>query len=157
MPRVYTAIFDNVSVTALQDLFELTPAANKPIEILGFSFSQTGNADVGDVAEELLPLQLIRGFTTSGSGGTTPTPAPFDAIDTAAGCVVEANNTTVANTGTTATLWSDNFNVRAGYTMLFPPDMRPRCSAAETRIVLKLPRSPADAILLSGTITFREL
>lgn len=154
--RVYTVQFDNVSVSAIQDLFELIPADDKPIEIVGLFISQTGNSDVGDAAEECLPLQIIRGFTTSGSGGTTPTPVPVKRSDSASGFTAEANNTTVATTGTTATVHSDNFNVRVGYQNWWPENTEPDCSQADSRIVVRLTRAPADAITLSATVYVRE-
>jgi hypothetical protein len=156
MSRVYTVQFDNVSVSAIQDLFEITPADDKPVDILGLFLSQTGVADVGDANEECLPVQIIRGFTTSGSGGSAPTPAPIDPIDTASGFTSEVNNTTVANTGTTATLHSDNFNVRVGYQNWWPDGCCPGASQANTTIVVRLTRAPADAITLSGTLYVRE-
>lgn len=154
--RTYTVQFDNVSCTAAQDLFEITPADDKPVQIVGLFLSQTGVADIGDAAEELLPIQIIRGFTTSGSAGSAPTPAVLNHIDTAAGFTAEVNNTTVATTGTTVTLHSDNFNVRVGYQNWWPEGCEPTASQANTTIVVRLTRAPADAITLSGTLYVRE-
>ena len=156
MSRVYTVQFDNVSVSAAQDLFEITPADDKPIDIVGLFLSQTGVADVGDAAEELLPLQIIRGHATGGSGGSAPTPVPVDPVDTAAGFTSEVNNTTIASTGTTTTLHSDNFNVRVGYQNWWPEGTEPKASQANTTIVVRLTRAPADAITLSGTLYVKE-
>lgn len=155
--RTYSVQFDNVSVSAIQDFFELTPADDKPIEIVGLFLSQTGAADVGDANEECLPIQIIRGYTSSGSGGSSPTPAPIKPTDTAAGFSAEVNNTTVANTGTAVILHSDNFNVRAGYQNWWPEGAEPAASQANTTLVVRLTRAPADAILLSGTVYVREL
>lgn len=154
--RCYTVIFDNVSVSAAQDLFEITPADDKPVEIVGLFLSQTGNSDIGDAAEECLPIQIIRGHTTSGSGGTAPTPRPVDRTDTAAGFTAEVNNTTIASAGTTVTLHADNFNVRVGYQNWWPEGTEPQASQGDTTIVVRMPRAPADAITLSGTLYLRE-
>jgi hypothetical protein len=156
MARTYTVQFDNVSVSAAQDLFEISPADDKPVSIVGLFLSQTGVADIGDAAEECLPVQIIRGFTSSGSGGSAPTPTPVDGVDTAAGFAAEVNNTTVATTGTTTTLHSDNFNVRVGYQNWWPEGTEPQASQANTTIVVRLTRAPADAITLSGTLYVRE-
>jgi hypothetical protein len=156
MARDYTVQFDNVSVSAIQDLFEITPADDKPVQITGLFLSQTGVADVGDAAEELLPIQVIRGYTTGGSGGSAPTPSVLDGISTAAGFTAEVNNTTVANTGTAVILHSDNFNVRVGYQNYWPDNLAPGASQANTTIVVRLTRAPADAITLSGTLYVRE-
>lgn len=156
MGRVYTVQFDNVSVSAIQDLFEITPADDKPVDLLAIYLSQTGVADVGDANEECLPFQVIRGYTTSGSGGSAPTPAPVDPVDTAAGFSAEVNNTTVATSGTAVIVHSDNFNVRVGAQVLWPEGCEPKASQANTTIVVRLTRAPADAITLSGTLYVRE-
>ena len=65
--RIYTVEFEGTAVTAAVDFFELTPADDKPIEILGLFLSQS--SDAGDAADELLRYRVIRGHTTSGSGG----------------------------------------------------------------------------------------
>lgn len=153
MSRLYTVTFNAVAVTAAQDLFELTPADDKPITIIGWALDQT--TDFGDAAAEQLGLQVIRGFTASGSGGSTPTPAPLDPNDTAAGFTAEANNTTLANTGTTATLYSAGWNVQAGCRDFLPEGMQPKATQANTTIVLRM-TAPADSITLNGTIWVAE-
>jgi hypothetical protein len=155
--RVYTVQFDNVSCSAIQDLFEILPADDKPVEIVGLFLSQTGVADVGDAAEEVLPVQIIRGYTSGGSAGSAPTPVPVKPIDPAAGFAAEVNNTTVANTGTAVIAHSDNFNVRVGYQNWWPEGAEPAASQANTSLVVRLTRAPADAITLSGTLYVREV
>lgn len=154
MSRVYTVNFSAVSVAAAQDLFELTPADDRPIEIVGIELGQT--SDVGDAADELLQISIIRGFTTSGSGGTSATPAPLSPLETAAGFTAEVNNTTVANTGTSATLHVGVWNIRAGYINWFPEGMRPAATQANTTLVVRQ-TAPADAITMSGILYVREL
>lgn len=153
--RMYTVEFNNVAVTAAQDLFELTPADDKPLRIHGWMVGQS--SDAGDAQDELLRVQLIRGYTTSGSGGSTATPRPLNRSDAAAGFTCEINNTTVANTGTTHTLHSDVFNVRAGMPFWFPPESRPEVSQADTTLVLRLPGAPADSLTMSGVMYVEEL
>lgn len=80
------------------DLIEITPADDKPCKLRYFMLSQ--HSEVGDAMEEALGLSVHR-FTatvTGGSGGSTLTGATPDSADTAAGCTVKANNTTVATT-----------------------------------------------------------
>ncbi len=153
MGRTYSVIFSAVAVTAAQDLFEITPADDKPVEIVGIELGQT--SDAGDAADELLQLSIIRGHATSGSGGSAPTPAPLDPIDTAAGFTSEVNNTTVASAGTGVTLWTTAFNIRAGYINWFPPEARPAASQANTTIVVRM-TAPADSLTMSGTLYVRE-
>lgn len=154
--RVYSVVFAAVSVSAAQDLFEVTPASNKPVEIIGLFLTQVGNSDVGDAAEELLRFSVIRGHTTSGSGGSAPTPHPVKRTHAAAGLAAEVNNTTLASAGTGVALHEDAFNVRAGYANWWPAGTEPDAVAGET-IVVRLNSAPADAITLSGTLYVREL
>lgn len=158
MGRVYSVSFENVSVSAAQDFFEINPADDKPVAIHGFSIGQTGNSDVGDAAEENLRLQIIRGHATSGSGGSTATPIPMNPNDTASGdTTVEINNTVIASTGTPVVCATHTMNVRAGIDIFYPPELRPQASESNTTIVLRLVANPADAITLSGCIWFEEL
>lgn len=152
--RTYAVTFNAVAVTAASDLFELTPADDKPIEIVGIELGQY--TDAGDSQDELLGLQIIRGHTTSGSGGSSATPTPISPNAAAAGFTAEVNNTTVASAGTTTTLHSTAFNVRAGYINYFPADARPVAGQGNTTIVVRM-TAPADSITLNGTIYVREL
>lgn len=153
--RIYSVIFSAVAVSAAQDLFELSPADDKPVEIVGIELGQT--SDSGDAADEQLQLSIIRGFTASGSGGSAPTPAPVkSSANAAAGFAAEVNNTTVANTGSSVTLFATAWNVRAGYTQWFPEGAEPSASQANTTIVVRT-TAPADALTMSGTLWVREL
>lgn len=154
MPRSYSVTFSAVAVSAAQDLFEITPADDKPVEIVGIELGQT--SDAGDAADELLQISIIRGHATSGSGGSAPTPAVKDPDDTAAGFTAEVNNTTIASTGTPVTLHTGAWNVRAGYINWFPEGDRPKCKQGQTTIVVRQ-TAPADAITMSGTLHLREL
>lgn len=153
--RTYSVIFSAVAVSAAQDLFELSPADDKPVEIVGIELGQT--SDSGDAADEQLQLSIIRGYTSSGSGGSAPTPAPLNSsAGAAAGFAAEVNNTTVANTGTAVTLMTTAWNVRAGYIQWFPEDCRPGAGQGNTTIVVRT-TAPTDAVTMSGTLYVREL
>ena len=156
MGRVYVGSFENVAVTAAQDFFELAPATNKPMTIHGYGLHQT--TDLGDAAEEILRISLVRGHTTSGSGGSTMTPALLSSsADTASGdTTIEINNTTIASTAGT-TLYVHGMNIRVGLEVWFPPEARPNVSAADTTCVLRLLAAPADSLTMGGWIVFEEL
>src|SRR5262245_25427666 len=113
MPRAYTVEFESVAVTAAVDLFELRPADDKPIELVALELSQS--TELGDAAEEQIRFRIVRGNTTTGTGGATPTPQPVSPGDTAAGFGADTNNTTAASAGTAVNLLSTNFNLRVGY------------------------------------------
>lgn len=154
MGRMYVVSFNAVSVAAAQDVFEIQPADDKPITIHELYLGQY--SDAGDAEDELLGIQIIRGFTASGSGGSSATPAPCDPNNaTAAGCTCEVNNTTVANTGTTTTLLSDSFNVRSGFAKIWTPETRIGANQGNTTIVVRI-TAPADALTMNGYMVIEE-
>lgn len=153
--RIYSVVFTGVAVTVAQDFFEVTPADDKPIEIIALYLSQY--SDFKDAEDELISYSIIRGFTTSGSGGSAPTPRPVNRSDAAAGFACEVNNTTKATTGTTHTLHQDAFNVRAGLIFIPTPEMSIAASQADTTIVVRLDVAPVDSLTMNGTLYVREL
>jgi hypothetical protein len=153
--RIYAIPF-SFSHTAAADAVEVSPADDKPVEFVGLSINQYGVSDIGDAAEELLRWSVIRGHTTSGSGGSAPTPSPIKPSNGAASFAAETGNTTIASTGTTVTLHDDAFNVRAGAAYWWPEGMEPQAAQGNTTMVVRL-AAPADAITIVGTLYVREL
>ena len=156
--RVYTVSFENVSVSAAQDFFEITPADDKPVKILGWNLENVGGtADAGDAQEEFWRLSIVRGHTTSGSGGSAPTPQPVLFNSAAAGFTAEVNNTTIASTSGT-TIWTGGYNVRVAPNPFWLPDEAQfGATQGNTTIVLRLLSTPADAVSMSGTMYVAEL
>jgi hypothetical protein len=152
--RIYSVTFQAVAITVSQDLFELTPADDKPVGLLGLFLGNS--TDFKDAEDENLRWSVIRGFTTSGSGGTAPTPRPQGRTDAAAGFTAEVNNTTKATTGTTHVLHADAFNVRAGLAHFWTPETVPQASQADTTIVVRLEAAPVDSITFDGTLYVAE-
>lgn len=152
--RIYTVSFLAVAVSVQVDLFELTPADDKPLEVLALFVGQS--SDAGDAQAELLAYSVIRGFTTSGSGGTATTPRPVSRSDTAAGFSAETCNTTLATTGTTNQLHADTFHVASGEKLILSEGMEWSASQADTSLVIRLQAAPADSLTMSGTVYVRE-
>lgn len=152
--RIYTVSFLAVAVTVQVDLFELTPADDKPIEVIGVFIGQS--SDFGDAAAEILAYSAIRGFTSSGSGGSATTPRPLNRSDTAAGFTAETCNTTLATTGTTNQLHADTFHVANGEKLWLPEGCEWEASQADTTMVVRLQAAPADSLTMSGTLYVRE-
>jgi hypothetical protein len=151
MGRMYSAVFEEVAVSAAQDLFELVAPADSAVAIHGLMISQS--SDAGDSESEQLNV-LIHRASTSGSGGSTPTPAPLHVGDAAFGGTCEANNTSQGTEGTQ--IHAECFNVMAGLCIWWTPETRPILSPSG-RIVVELQTAPADALTMSGTIYFEEL
>ena len=159
MGRVYTATFKAITVSAAQDLFEITAAADSVVKIHGWTLSQ--KTETGDAAEEMLYITTNRGVgsTTSGSGGASVTPVALEEQDSAFGGTVERNNTTIMAVGS-GTLRTDleayTWNVRVPFPMLYSPEMRPIIGPSN-RWTLELETAPADAIDMCGTVWFEEI
>jgi hypothetical protein len=154
MSRMYAVTFAAVAVTAAQDLFEITAGTNQGFELHSIYVSQ--HSDVGDAQDELLQVAIKSGQTTSGSGGSAPTPVPLDFGDAASAAAAEVNNTTKASAGTIVTLHSDAFNVRAGWQYRPTPEERIVIRGAR-RLTVELVNAPADSLTMNGTLLFREI
>lgn len=157
MRGVYTVSFEAQTIAAASgdyDLFEIVPADDKPVEIVGCSLGN--KSEVGDAQDEMLQVSIVRGNTTS-SNGTTTTPQLLDPSDPAASFGAETVGATVATAGTSVTLISDTFNVRGGWSQVFPEAMRPKVSQANTGLYVRLTAAVADDLVLSGTLWVREL
>lgn len=162
MRGVYTVAFDQQSFTNANgdyDFFEIDPAADKPVEIVGIFIEN--KSEIGDAQEEMVAWSIERfsGATFSGGNGTAATPRPLDPSDGAASFAAEVVAATIATTtGTKVTLHAGCFNIRTGLQFIFPPDMRPKCDgAAHSALVIRLLTALADDATLSGTLYVREL
>lgn len=157
MGRIYVANFEDVAITAAQDLFQLLAAATGIVKVHRIHLEQS--SDVGDAAEEILELETVRGDggVTSGSGGSTPTAQPVDNGDAAPATTVEANNTTrlVAGTGTLDLLEKFGWNVRIPFDHVWAPEERPLVTPGD-HWTFSLNDAPADSLTVSGSITFEE-
>ncbi len=157
---IYVATFTAVAVTAAQDVFEIVAPSTSRVKIRELRLGQY--SDAADAQAEMLSILALRGYTTSGSGGSSVTPANMAPATSdlgapaAAGATVEANNTTVANTGSTVTtLLADSFNVMGGFRYYPVPDERLELAVSQ-RLVFRI-TAPADSITLNGTLVFEEI
>lgn len=156
MPRPYTVPFAFATVTNAggdTDLWELTPADDKPIEIFGLEVYTT--SELAEAQEEWLGLSIIRGHATSGNGGAV-TPTPLNSIDTASGFTAETNGTTIASTGTAVTSWVGGCQVRNGLQIWWPQGAGHWASQANTLIVVRMTTTVADDVTLGGTLYVNE-
>lgn len=157
MGRFYSAQTNAVAVSAAQDLIELLAASGKALVIHEIIIGQY--SDMGDSAAEALSVLIKRasGSYTSGSGGSTPTPAPHCKADTAAGVTCEMNNTSqaAAGSGALTTIRADVWNVQQPYQYLPPPEQRISIAPAEALVVSIT--APADALTTNVTVVFEEM
>lgn len=152
--RMYTISVSGVaSPAAAFDFVEISPAANKPIRLHRIRIAQTSEATT---EEEQLSLTVIRGHTTSGSGGdTTPDGGVLSSSDSAAGYTAETMNTTPASAGTAVNLVEDAWNTRAGFDLAFAPEESPECINGSLLVIRS--GAPADAVTVRVSVWIEEL
>lgn len=152
--RVYKATFENVTISAVQDVFYAKAGAANGIELHQIDLSAGG---VTAPAEIRLRLKRLPATVTVGSGGAALTANAADSGDTrAAAATVRGNDTSQATTsGTTAIIGAFQWNVLMPWQYLPAPEDRDVIQANEA-LVLDIPGAPASTIV-SGTIAWREL
>jgi len=159
MGRIYTVSFSGTVTSAGgdTDLLELTPAAQKPCKLRGFSLAQI--SEVADAAEEGLRISIIMLPATVTSGnGTATTGRPMDSANVAAGFAAETNGTTVATTsGTAITLAEYGWNIRnSPYEVWFPDsEFAPKVKSAES-LVVRQQTTLADDMTAAMTFWIEE-
>jgi hypothetical protein len=152
--RIYRVPLVLTSVSVAIDLAELNAATSQMVRLIEIRFSQT--SDAGDAQEEQLPVSLVTGHTTSGSGGNASvTPEP-ELGDSAWGGTCETFNTTQATAGTTATKVLGIWNVRTEF--IWNPTPRGEVPGGiwlpyNGRSVIRVP-APADALSIIGEVQF---
>lgn len=158
MGVLYSTQTSAVTLAEARDFYEVLAATAKPVLIHGWFLYQI--SDVGDAAEEIVRLDVVRGVgtVTSGSGGTSPSVHPINDNHAAVAATIEANNTTrmVVGTGTLETLESYGWNVRIPWFHLFTPELRPRVNPGD-RWTLALPTAPTDALTFGSTLWLEEI
>jgi hypothetical protein len=162
MGLLYTATIDVTLTSAGGDttVWEIDPAADKPVVLRGMEFCVT--SEVAEAQEEFLKLKVIRyvGGTFTTSNGSAVTARPADELNTVAFAgAIEANGTTIASSsGTAHDLQTFGFNVRGGYGPIFlPPEYRHKVyGIAQSAMVINLLTAVADDITLTSTLWLEE-
>lgn len=150
---IYSASF-SAAITAQQDLFEITVASTVAVVLHQIILSQS--TELTDAQDEGLRLVIKRGMTTSGSGGTTPTPTTLMSRFAAAASTVEANNTTKSSAGTIVTLHQETWNIRSAFIWLPTPELRYELGPSQ-RLAVELATTPTDSITVDGIMYFEEI
>lgn len=157
MGRIYTASVAPASLSVASDIFEVLAPADAAVEILEWELWQI--TDLGDAAEEVLTIELVRGIgsVTSGSGGSTTTPQPVEDGEAAFGGTVETQNTTRMAAGSGSLEVADRlgWNIRAPRQHIYTPEQRPIISPSNRWTLSIL--APADAITIGGRVVLREI
>lgn len=158
MGRIYTASFDDVSISAAQTLISVaTGTAAAYLEmVVAVHMVTLGQRTL--TTWEAKPLRFIRtsGSYTTSSGGSAPTPRPLNFGDPAATATCRANDTTPASGGTGVTLITDEWVLLNNYLWLPPPEDRIILAPGQS-LQIYLPTATSGATSASGAITFEEL
>ena len=142
---------EDVSVSAVQDLFEMLAPADATCLVSELNVEQ---ADV-DTSEQLrIVCKSVTGAPTSGSGGGTITPSKRSPSSAAAGATVERNNTTQLTGGTQIVHASRGFNILQGLPIVFDPPIE---ISPSTRFVVSLDEAPDAATSFNCQLTHDEV
>lgn len=159
MADIYTVSFTG-TITASggnADMWEVTPADDKPCKIRGFRLGQT--SEVGDSAEEGLRISIVRmTATVTSSNGTSTTAEHVAKSATAPGFSSRTNGATVASTtGDTEIVEELSWNVRnSPFEVWYPdPDFAPKCIQGQA-LLIRLQSTPTDDITFAGTLWVEE-
>lgn len=156
MPRMATIAIPSSTIAAASgdyDLVELTPADDRPIEVVGYVLGIT--SELGDAQEEFLSLSWVSDNTTSGNG-TAATPRPVDSRDSV-GFTAETIATTPASAGTAVTLANMPLPARGGDLVWYPDRCGPRIDQGDTMLCLRLNVAVTDDLTLFGTVWVNEV
>ena len=154
MARRYRVTFEQVAVSAAQDVFEIKGASGKMLRILRMA---VGATDTSVPTSQMLALRarFLPATVTDGSGGSTPTPQKIDPGDAAASFTALVNNTTKATTnGTAVTLEENSCHVQAGWDYWFPT---PPIVGPSEAFVFELLSTVSGTVHLSGTMEVEEI
>ena len=151
MGGMYSCVFEEVAVTAVQDLFEINASADAVVVL--HSVIVTQSSDAGDSADEQLSCLFHLG-STSGSAGSTITPAPLSIGDAVFSGTCEVNNTSQSSEGTK--LHAEAFNIRGGLYYRPTPEERITLTPSD-RLIIELQTAPADSLTMSGTAIIEEI
>jgi hypothetical protein len=163
MPRGFKVAATMTVTTAggNTDLFQLNPADDKPVRLVGFRLGNT--TEVGDTAEEGLELQLMHMTATvtdgAGTGSALVTPVPTPRVGSgAAGFTARVNSPTVATSSGTTTIveYIGWINRLSPLEMFYPdPKFAQEAVQGET-IILRMNSTLADDMTMQLTVFVEE-
>lgn len=152
--RIYTIPFTRISITATQDLWNVTATASMAFELHSINLGAEGAVS----AEELsVQFKRMTATVTPGTSGAAVTPVPALSTNTAATITCRCNDTGRATTsGSTTALFSDTWQLANGYIYQWAPEDRPFFSLSQN-LLIGLETAPSGAHVCSGVITVAEL
>ncbi len=156
MPRTYEVTFENVAVSAAQDLVSIAGAAGKTVQI---KRARVGATDTAIPTAQMLQIRcrLASATFAAGSGGAAATPRPDDLGDAAASATGRVNDTTKATTSGGFTVVEETgAHIYAGYDYTWPQGREPLVGPSEG-FVFELLSTVSGTVHLSGGLTITEM
>ena len=154
----YTLSFDSSSFATSSgdyDFWEITPADDAPIEIVGFHLAVL--SEIGDTQEEFLRVGWFSENATTGNG-TSTTPRPVNSRVTHASpptCEVVASSP--ASAGTAIQLEVMSIPARGGDRIWYPDQTGFVVAQSDTMLCLRLISALTDDASIAGTCWFNIL
>lgn len=152
--RLYTVSFQNVTLSAAQDLIMVKAGSSNPIALTSINLGQiTGTT----VANQRIRIQMLPATVTNGSGGNAGTVSKWIASDAAASATARINDTSQATSGgTIVDIWDDEWNILNGWIWVPPILSRPPVAAVSAAFRIAIDSTPSS-IVASGSLVFEEL
>ena len=156
MGRYWCVSFEDVAVSAAQDLFEVTVPAGMQYKILEARIAQSSDFGAAEAEQLVFKIKRHWGGFTSGSGGSSVTPVPHSGRDRkqTAPTDWEVNNTVQLSGGNSALLYVTCEAVEVGLQYLPAKDIEPVLIAGDAFTISV--NAPADEITMSGILIFQE-
>lgn len=152
--RIYTVSFQNVTISAAQDMIMVKAGSSNPIALTSVNIGQiTGTA----VANQRIRIQMLPATVTNGSGGGAGTISKWIASDAATSATARINDTSQATSGgTIIDIWDDQWNIVNGFLWVPPIPTRPPVAAVSAAFRVSLDSAPSS-LVTNMTLTFEEL
>lgn len=156
MARRYRSTFENVSVSAAQDLIEVKGAAGKICRVIRAWWGCT-NTTLATSQSVSTRVRYLPATVTDGSGGSSGTVSPMDPGDAAASVTTLKNNTTKATTGGTAVILEESGDhLYNGYQSRWDDRSCPIVGPSEA-VVFELLSTVSGTVNLSGGVELEEI
>lgn len=153
--RKYTVSFQNVAISAVQDVISLIAGSSKALALHHVNLGQITGVTVSNLR---MRLRMLPVTVTNGSGGSAPTPQKTNPSDAAATFTARANDTTQAtSSGTAVDLYPDVFNTINGFVWYPPIIGHPPICPISGAFILSLDTAPGSAITCNFAATVEEL
>lgn len=150
--RIYSTIFENQTVAAVQDLFSIKAGAANGVRL---HYVQLSAGGVTAAAELRIRIKRAATFTQGSGGNATPGLNAIDSGETKAATATVHTNDTTQSASTFVTLFVAQWNVLGMFEFLPTPEIQLEIQAAEG-LVLDLVATPGASTVISGTMMWEE-